>query len=99
MKKTPFTTMNIPNRDYWLSGEREAETRSYLARTLLWFGGWTIAFVVGVMHLTIRANLDETYRLGSEFWYIFVGYLAYTAWWSIRMVLRFSRVPRDGSAR
>lgn len=52
----PVNTINLPQRDYWLSTERRAETFAYIVRHTLWLGCLMICFIATIHYLTLQAN-------------------------------------------
>jgi len=52
----PVRFVNLPNRDYWLAPERQAETLDYLRRHGCHFGILLAVFFCFVHWLVIRAN-------------------------------------------
>ena len=86
--------INLPNKDYWLAPERRDYTVTTLRSEMLWFGNATIAFMIAVFELAIRANLVESPRLSEPaMWFLLAGYLVYTVLWLVQFYRRFAR-PR-----
>jgi uncharacterized membrane protein len=94
MLKGPPRFFNLPRRDYWLAPVRARATREAMARSLLWFGAVTIAFIAMTMHLSMLAALDGTDQLGTAFWWLFGAFMLYSFVWAIRLIVRFSNVPK-----
>jgi hypothetical protein len=91
--RLPATMLNIPNREYWLSGPRREETVLAIQRQLAWFAAATVLFLAAVMQLVLHANVRGAARLPQlEFWLLFAGYMGITLVWVARMILRF-RLP------
>ena len=63
------------------------EQRGFLRDTFGWFLIASLAFSAWVLHLVFEANL-ESGRLGVSFVWALVVYLAYVAWWTVRLVRR-----------
>ena len=84
--------INLPNRDYWLAPERRDRTVAILGSEMLWFGNATIAFMIAVFELAIRANLPESVRLSEPvMWSLLVAYLVYSVVWLIGFYRRFAK--------
>src|SRR5262245_32560841 len=49
LRSIPAQLINVPNKDYWFAPEREADSRTWLARELLAFGLVVVLFVVAIM--------------------------------------------------
>ena len=92
-RRIPPAWINLPNKDYWLAPERRAGTVTILGSEMLWFGNATIAFMIAVFELAIRANLSESVRLSQPaMWSLLVAYMVYTAVWLIQFYRRFARL-------
>ncbi len=48
-------------------------------------------FIMATMHLTIAANVNETYELGNMFWALFGLYMVFTVLWAMRLLMRFRK--------
>jgi uncharacterized membrane protein len=97
MLYVPMRFMNIPRKDYWADSEREDETRRYLFRDMLWFGCATLALLDVLTFLILRVNLRPDQSTG--YWpLVVVGvFLAWVLGWTVRMILRFRRVPKEAA--
>jgi len=90
LRKLPPPMINLPNRDYWLAPERRDESMRFLEREMQWMGVLTVAFLLLVPHLAIRANLDPAHRFESRpFLILLVAFLVATSWWITRLYRRF----------
>lgn len=98
MPKFPPKTMNLPNKEYWLSGKRRGRTYGFLANQLIWMGNLTMVFIAVLMHLTMIVNASGTQRMGSGFWWILGVYLLLITVLCIHLILRFIRVPERGES-
>jgi uncharacterized membrane protein len=86
--------INMPNKDYWLAPERRVRTLAILGSEMLWFGNATIALMIAVIELAIRANLSDSVRLSEPvMWSLLAAYLVYLVVWMIGFYRRFAR-PR-----
>jgi uncharacterized membrane protein len=88
--KLPDSLISLPNKDYWLSPERREETFAALASLLFWFGSATNILLFDMFHQTFRVNLGRTDRLEHPMLAMGI-YLAFTAVWSVALILRFAR--------
>jgi len=57
LRRVPVSLINLPNKEYWLAPERRDESMRFLEREMQWMGVLTVAFLLLVLHLAIRANL------------------------------------------
>ena len=90
----PRNLINLPRRDYWLSGELEAHTRLKLAENLLTFCSVTMIFFLVNFHQVVRAAIGESNRLTGEFNWILGAYLCFVAIWTGSILWHYSRAPR-----
>jgi serine/threonine-protein kinase len=90
--RVPLAMVSLPNRDYWFSPERREGTLGFIRDQMSWLGTATVALMVGMMEVTIRANLRPEPVLSPVFIWIFAGFLVFMAVWTIRFVSRFTRV-------
>jgi hypothetical protein len=90
----PVSLINLPNREFWLSPERRAETLGFLQMHMAWFGCALLAFLLFVMELAFRANLLRPPRLNSAaFVPALVVFLVFVGIFTVRLVARFSKLP------
>ncbi len=92
--KIPVSLINLPNKDYWLSPERRAESVATLMQYMTGFWSATLFFLMSTMHLAIRVNLGWRRGLGDWFFLLFGGYILFTMTWTISLVKRFARKDR-----
>ena len=94
LRRIPVSMINLPNKNYWLAPERKDESLRFLEREMQWMGVLTIAFLVLVLHLAIRANLDPAHHFeSSPFVFLLVVFAITTSWWIVRLYRRF---PKPG---
>jgi serine/threonine-protein kinase len=86
----PRILINLPNKEYWMAPNREAETRKVIARWGLWFAAATLWMLALVFHEVMVANLRQPPQVRS-FWWLLGGYLAIVFLLVIQLVVRFSR--------
>src|ERR1700692_516377 len=88
----PASAINLPNKEFWLSPERREDTISFLRSQMAWFGCALLAFLLFVMELVFRANLQPPPRLNNAaFVPALLAFLAFSSTWTIRLVFHFSR--------
>jgi ABC-type Fe3+-siderophore transport system permease subunit len=95
LERVPDRWINLPNKAYWLHPSRRAETFAYWRRWFAAFGGATLAFLIAVMHLAIRANLADPPVLGGAVWGVLAAFLLVTGALTLSMLRRFGRIPPD----
>jgi uncharacterized membrane protein len=94
--RLPVSLINLPNKDYWLSPERRAESMTVLMKYMTGFWSATLCFLMTTMHLAIRVNLGRSQGLGDWFFVLLGGYILFTIAWTISLIRRFSRRDRKG---
>lgn len=89
--RMPTSFLNMPNRDYWLSHERRAESLTFFWTQTIWIEAITLAFLIVVAEFVFRANLaGGAPRLARDFALVLVAFVAGVVWQSVRIVRRFS---------
>jgi hypothetical protein len=88
--RLPASTINVPNRDYWLPARRP-QVQHKLAVFAAWSAAGVAALLVALLELTLRANLEQE-PLSSASWILLVGYLLGTGL-SLIWLVRAFRVP------
>jgi len=92
----PPHLINLPNKQYWLSPERLAETQAFLNNYFAWFGCAVFLVIILTFDYAIQSNLHPENRPDvSRMWYILAGFLAFVVVWIIRMMAKFLRPPQD----
>ncbi len=92
LDRIPLALINIPNKHYWFSPERQEESRAFLRDQILWIETATLAFLVALAQLLFRENLGSALpRLPGSFWYVMIAFVAAVLWFSVRIIRRFSR--------
>ncbi len=89
----PVSTVNIPNREHYLSPEHRDETYRTIISFMIWFGSVTIAFFMWIADQTFRANLMPEPRLGDGFMIGLVAYLVFSVVATIALIVRFAKKP------
>jgi len=89
----PISLINLPNKEYWLAPERRQETVAFFKAQFAWFGCGLLVFLLVVNELVFKANHALPRRLdNTAFAIALVAFLAYVGIWTVRLVLRFSRI-------
>ncbi|HLZ93551.1 MAG TPA: hypothetical protein VKQ28_17735 [Candidatus Acidoferrum sp.] len=89
----PVSLINLPNKEFWLDPERREETLDYLQMHMAWFGCALLAFLLFVMELVFRANLQSPPRLNSAALAPgVVVFLMFASLSTVRLVMRFTRI-------
>lgn len=88
----PNQMKNLPNRDYWLSGDREAETNRYINSSTLRVGIATFVLLIYIMQLVFEANLNKEPVLSGDILWALILYFIFIAVWLFKFYKRF-RIP------
>src|SRR5229473_5914032 len=92
----PPHLINLPNKQYWLSPERLAETQAFLNNYFAWFGCAVFLVIIVTFDYAIQSNLHPQNRPDpSHMWYLLAGFLVFVIVSTARIFLRFRRVPQQ----
>lgn len=90
--KSPRSWFGMPDRGWWMSGDREESTRLDLTARVLWLGALTQILVFSLFHRTVRVNLGRADSL--EGWLVdLTVFLGLAAGWLFLLRLRYRRRP------
>jgi uncharacterized membrane protein len=89
----PANLINIPHREFWLSGDRREASLAFVARSTAAFSLAISAFFLGINQLTFQANTSDGRLNPWAFWTLLVCFLGFTALWILGLLLRF-RIPK-----
>jgi uncharacterized membrane protein len=88
----PVSLINLRNKEFWLGPERRLETLGYLEMRMAWFGCALLAFLLFVMELVFRANLQNPPQLNSAaFVPGLVAFLVFVGISTVQLIARFAR--------
>jgi hypothetical protein len=93
----PADLINLPHRDHWFAPERRDESRAKMFRHMLWLASLVVAFLIGVNHLTFRANLlggGRPQLSSAGLVGLVVVFLAALGFWVARLYFMFPRPKR-----
>lgn len=88
--RIPGSLINLPNRDYWLAPEREAETRGVLMKYGFLIAGSLAVFLVVLHALILHANKQIAPEL-SGLWLAMSLYVCFTGGLLFALVRRFAK--------
>lgn len=95
--KMPTGMINLPDKEYWLGPERREETLAFLNRNFAWFGCAALVVAAAAVNYAIGRNLHPQAQSDSILLIcVFAGFFVFAMASSIRVLTRFSRIPRDG---
>ena len=76
VQKFPSELFNIPNKNYWLSGEREKETKQRVKNLLYWVGSITLLLILYMNHQVLQLNIQQSVDSIDGFWIALIVYLS-----------------------
>lgn len=91
----PKAGIRLPNKEYWLAPERQAETAEFLRQHMARFGSMLVVFLCYIHWLVIRANavvpplMPASWAIGG-----IVVFVTGTLIWSSALLRHFRNVPR-----
>ncbi len=89
---SPRASINLPNRDLWLSESQRATTVAYLLRHMRYFGMMLTVFLCCVHLLVVKANAVAPPALDNMRFSIALGaYLLVIVIWIVALRRRFRR--------
>ena len=92
LRHLPTSMINLPHREYWLSGDRKEETLSFFNVHMSWVGVATMLLMIAVFHLTFLANLSPTQNLNLPLpLALFGAFFLFMIWWVVTLLRRFPR--------
>ena len=92
---SPRASINLPNRDHWLSAAQRAPTIEYLLRHMRYFGLMLAAFLCGVHWLVVSANAAVPPALDNKRFSIALGaYMLAIVLWIVALRRRFRRASQ-----
>ncbi len=91
----PPALINLPNKDYWLSGDRRSCTLAWIRGQFAWFGCALLSFLLLVNELILRANLTESRHLDTQaFVTVLFVFLGFVLLWTFRLIRHFAVIRR-----
>jgi len=89
--KAPVSSINLPNKEYWLAPERRAETVAFFERSFAWFGSILLLLVTMVLDFACTANFQTPPVLPVRTVIpCIVLFVLYTILWVIHIARHFS---------
>lgn len=83
-------SINLPNRDHWLSPQRREATLSALSSQGAWLGSIVALFIAALHYVLLVANASSPPRLPADlFGALVIGFVIVIALWVGALYLRF----------
>jgi uncharacterized membrane protein len=98
ISRVPVALINMPNKDYWLSGERRNKTFDFMSQYFLWFGSVTLLMWLDLLHQSFQVHLGKVNSLPHPM--LGLGlYIGVTILWIIGLIVKFGKKEESQSAR
>ena len=92
----PVSLINLPHKDFWLSPERRDDTLAYIGLWNAWFGCALLAFLLFVMELVFRANLQAPPHFSmTAFVPALLAFAIFDSIAIVRLILHFAKKQED----
>jgi len=88
----PPSLINLPNKEYWLSEDKRAETMAFLRVHSKWLGVILLVLFVTLFQLAISASLNPGVSQASAFTVLLTVFFILIAVWVAVLLLKFSRI-------
>jgi uncharacterized membrane protein len=92
VRALPPELVNVPNKQYWMSGERAGDTQAFLAGWFAWFGCAVYCMILYVFHYVMQFNLHPEARPSGDSLMWGIGtFGVFTVVWVLRIPFHFAR--------
>jgi uncharacterized membrane protein len=92
----PVSLINLPNKQIWLGPERRDSTLFYIRTWSGWFGCALLAFLLYVMELAFRANLQTPPHFNNAaFLPALFAFIVFDTFAVLRLIFYFSKPSQD----
>jgi uncharacterized membrane protein len=89
-------SINIPNKEYWLSVQNRTQTIQFLKSHVAYLGILITSFIAYIHWLLLKANSIQPPQLPNSLFFVGMSvFLLSILWWGLWLVLKFVRVPED----
>jgi uncharacterized membrane protein len=89
----PASLINLPHKEFWLGPERREASYAYIRWWNAWFGCALLAFLLFVMELAFRANLQTPPQFNTAaFFPALIAFVAFDTVALVRLILHFSKI-------
>jgi uncharacterized membrane protein len=94
VRALPVQLFNLPNKQYWLTGQRREASLEFISGWFGWYGCAMFLLEWYVFEFAIQANLrPERVEHPERLLYVILAFLAFTIAWIARIVVHFSGPP------
>ncbi len=90
IEKLPNSSMNIPNKDHWLSDEMRVETFAFIRRYLEWFAAVSLLLFILINQFVYTANIERQNLQSGKVWSILIVYFVFVTVWLVKFVRHFT---------
>jgi uncharacterized membrane protein len=92
IERTPESSLNLPNKAYWLAPERRAATYMVFRQFFEWFSVLLLLLFIIVNQLVFSANLQHEDLNATAIWIVIVAFVLFVIVSVARLLRRF-RLP------
>ncbi|MEM7455882.1 MAG: DUF1648 domain-containing protein [Planctomycetota bacterium] len=89
----PDSLINMPNKEYWLAGDRREETYRVMDSLLLLTGALTSWLFISIFHLSALVGIGDRQNILPEFGWAIAVYVGLILGGCVWMMLRFQAPP------
>ena len=86
--RMPAAVLNMPNKEHWMSDERQATTRAFLSSSMFWLGSATMLLMLDVFHQSFRVGLGTVERM-PHVAISLILFVAFVMVWTLGFISRF----------
>jgi len=87
----PVSLVNLPNREYWLTGERRADSLSWLSGMLMLMASSVMWLMIGLFRMSVQFGRGDLQNPGPVLWTMVIMFLAVCAGVIIYSLFRFKK--------
>jgi hypothetical protein len=90
LRSAEVSSINLPDKEYWMAPERRQATVDFLSGYFLWFGGGTLLLMFDVFRQVFRFNLSQSPVLAHPLRSVAV-YISFVIVWVFGFYRRFDK--------
>ncbi|MFA7228959.1 MAG: DUF1648 domain-containing protein [Melioribacteraceae bacterium] len=95
LPKFPDSAVNLPNKEFWLTGGRREESMRTMQNFFYWIGNLTLGFLIVTFQEINSVNLSGGDKISSNIWIYLIIFLVSISFVIIKMFLHFNRTDKS----